>query len=223
VVVPALRERRTSEDTELTALHKIIAGSVAIVFGFGTGAFAQTEDDSIQVRFSGKVVETRGVSDVPVGTPVSGEYRFRSDAKDFNPADPALGLYEAVLEFRLTVGPHEYEAESGTIGVLNDSTRFGGRVDAYTVTSGPPLVGPKLSDLPPFQVDMNLADSTASVFASVELPLDIDAASLDILGPRPGLQTGGHLLFRDSASGKTGDVGFLVDKLEVVPRAAQSN
>ncbi|MBK1704357.1 hypothetical protein CKO40_07330 [Halochromatium glycolicum] len=157
-----------------------------------------------------------GASSVPVGTIVSGRYRFDPTTQDFNPADSALGLYEAVLDFELSVGDAAYRAETGTIGVLNDSTRFGGKVDAYTLTCGPPLVGPAIDDLPPFQMDMNLADTTASLFDGVELPRRVRAEAFDIRAPVQGLQTGGHLLLRDSTSGKISDVGFLVEKLEVI-------
>ena len=177
---------------------------------------ADSPDQGIQVRFSGEVVAAEGVSSVPVGTAVSGQYRFDPAARDFNPADSALGLYEAVLELELSVGDAEYRAETGTIGVLNDSARFGGKVDAYTLTCGPPLIGPAIDGLPPFQMDMNLADTTASLFDGVDLPTNIDAAGFDIRAPTRGLQTGGHLLLRDSASGEIGDVAFRLETLEVI-------
>lgn len=175
-----------------------------------------SQDQYVELRFSGEVVDVEGISSVPIGTPVRGWYRFDPTAQDVNPADSALGLYEAVLEFKLSVGDGEYRAETGTIGILNDSARFGGKVDAYTLTCGPPLIGPAIEGLPPFQMDMNLADTTASLFDGVDLPADIDAAGLDIRAPARGLQTGGHLLLRDSASAKIGDVGFTVETLEVI-------
>jgi hypothetical protein len=184
-------------------------------FAVATAA-AGSSGEGVDVRYSGKVVETKGVSGVPIGTPISGSYRFDPAAQDFNPADKALGLYEAVVAFDLKVGDMEYHADTGTIGILNDSRRFGGKVDAYTLTCGPPLIGPSIGDLPPFQMDMNLADTTASLFDDVALPARIDGKDLDIKAPTRGLQTGGHLLLRDSASGKVGDIGFAVETLEVV-------
>ena len=195
--------------------RSVLLSLLYFVASVAVGA-GDSPDQAIEVRFSGEVVEVEGVSSVPIGTAVSGQYRFDPTAKDFNPADNALGLYEAVLEFELSVGDADYKAEAGTIGVLDNSARFGGRVDAYTLTCGPPLVGPAIDGLPPFQMDMNLADTTASVFNGVDLPTFIDAARLDIRAPTRGLQTGGHLLLRDSATGKVGDVAFMVETLEIL-------
>ncbi|NBC46906.1 MAG: hypothetical protein GVY22_02700 [Gammaproteobacteria bacterium] len=181
-----------------------------------SGAATESPIEGIEVRFSGEVVEVEGVSSIAIGTEVSGRYRFDPAAQDFNPADNALGLYEAVQDFVLSVGDAEYSTDTGTIGVLDDSMRFGTKVDAYTLTCGPPLVGPAVDGLPPFQMDMNLADTTASLFDGIALPENVDAAGFDIRAPTRGLQTGGHLLLRDSASGKIGDVAFVVKTLEVI-------
>lgn len=180
----------------------------------GTG-LPSTPPGAVSASLTGRVTSATNVSGIHPGEAVTVAYSFDPAASDFDPADPSLGLYEAVQTFSLTVAGHTYTAQSGTLGFANNIIIASGfpAVDTYSVTSGPPLSGPSLSGLAPFQVDINVADSSAAVFSDDRLATDFDFSFFDIRSADDFSTAGGRLLFRDAGSGIIGSVSFAVESL----------
>lgn len=119
---------------------------------------------------AGAVTSADGVSEVAAGTPVTGHDRVRAETADFNPADPAQGLYEAISGFSLMLREAGQSAERGVIGVLNDSAQFGGNsASKWMPIRSPPgrrALGRHCPASFSFQVDIDLADPGGTVFSS---------------------------------------------------------
>ena len=140
-------------------------------------------------------------------------------AKDAKPADAALGLYPAVNAASVTIGGHDYVAQRGVLTVMNDGVLDPNEpkpLDLYGLNAGPSLTGDALSGLPPFQLEINLADTTASAFGDDHLPRDPDGARFDVTSRGPTGTLGGRLHFKSAATGKIGVVHFRVDSLKRV-------
>jgi hypothetical protein len=173
--------------------------------------------ETLRVEFAGAVTSTHIIDVVGAGAPVSGWFEFDPAAKDANPSDPAVGLYPAVSAASVTVGGHEYAAQRGVLTVMNDGVLDPNRpkpMDLYGLNAGPPLTGDALSGLPPFQLEINLGDTTASAFSDDHLPRDPDGARFDITALGPTRTLGGRLHFKSAATGQIGVVQFRVDRLQ---------
>ena len=176
---------------------------------------------SVRVAFEGTVTSTLSITEIASGSRLHGWFTYDPTVADSNPADGALGLYPAVGAAEVEVAGHRYRTGHGTISVMNDAVidpRNPRPLDLFGLNAGPPLAGDALSGLPPFQLEINLADTSASVFDSDRLPAKPPAASrFDIRSLGPSGTAGGRLLFRSAAKPVPGAVQFSVDRLEVKP------
>lgn len=173
---------------------------------------------SVHVNFEGTVTSTLTINEISSGARVHGWFEFNPNVGDSSPTDPALGLYPAVTAAEIEVGGHSYRAGDGTLSVMNDAVIDPGNpapIDAFGLNAGPPLDGDSLSGLPPFQIEINLGDTTASAFSDDSLPSAPDASHFDIRSHGPSGTTGGRLHFKSVAKPTPGVVQFRIDRMQV--------
>ena len=186
-----------------------------------TGPAMAQSTESITVEFTGTVTAVQGITGLQAGDPITGQYRFDPSAPDIDQADKNLGLYEAVTDFTIQLGQYDYSASRGLIAVSNDALPQRGLdapVDGYSVTIPLEVEEAKLAQWAPVQVEINLADTSATAFEGDALPETPSEKPFDIRGPEGYRPAGGTIHFGDTAAGVGGVVRFRVQRLETVSR-----
>lgn len=176
---------------------------------------------SATARFKGTVTSTGAnavtISEIQVGDEVTGQFTFDTTAPDDRPSNPNSGLY-AAGQLQLSVRGFNYSASESQISVSDDVVVFQGQpaVDGYEVVTPLGVVsGPSLSNLPPEQIDIVLADTDASVFSDDSLPLSVPLQEFEITSEVPFGTTGGRLIFRSNDSSSIGEVRFEITELTI--------
>ncbi|GAB4366492.1 MAG: hypothetical protein Kow0060_24050 [Methylohalobius crimeensis] len=173
--------------------------------------------ETVTLSFTGTVTSTDAnsvsINEVDVGDQVHGQYTFDSLVPDERPSDPASGLYQST-QLSISVGRSTWASENNSISVVNNASGsiLGlavPAVDLYELVS--PLgeiSGPAFSGLSPAQIEFNIVDTDANVFADDSLPPSLNIADFEITSETPDGARGGHIIFGSTRSDQFGEIRF---------------
>jgi hypothetical protein len=141
--------------------------------GLWLAAAAPCEAATILASFTGQVtsVDAALSASFQSGDAISGSFSFDSDAMDASPADLTFGEYQ-VSDLSIQVGTYSPDVDAGdTLEIGNHSADF------LNLIANPS--GSSVGAFSPNFWQLNLADSTGSVFDSDALPTSLSLDDFD--------------------------------------------